>query len=67
MPDRDKQDEALSRESWRLFKILSEFVDGFEAMAAVGPGDQRVRLGADPAGAPRVRHGGDLRPPHCRA
>ena len=31
------QDEALSRESWRLFRILSEFVDGFETMAEVGP------------------------------
>ena len=30
-------DAALSRESWRLFRILSEFVDGFEAMSAVGP------------------------------
>jgi uncharacterized protein (TIGR00730 family) len=28
---------ALSRESWRLFRILSEFVDGFEVMSAVGP------------------------------
>jgi uncharacterized protein (TIGR00730 family) len=27
----------LSRESWRLFRILSEFVDGFETMSAVGP------------------------------
>ena len=37
MPNRQAQDDALSRESWRLFKILSEFVDGFEAMADVGP------------------------------
>jgi len=27
----------LSRESWRLFRILSEFVDGFEVMSEVGP------------------------------
>jgi len=37
MTDRATQDAALSRESWRLFRILSEFVDGFEAMSAVGP------------------------------
>jgi len=37
MPNRATQDAALSRESWRLFRILSEFVDGFEAMSAVGP------------------------------
>ncbi|MFP4144937.1 MAG: TIGR00730 family Rossman fold protein [Phycisphaeraceae bacterium] len=28
---------SLSRETWRLFRILSEFVDGFEVMAQVGP------------------------------
>ena len=28
---------ALSRETWRLFRILSEFVDGFEVMSEVGP------------------------------
>ncbi|MEE9404139.1 MAG: TIGR00730 family Rossman fold protein [Algisphaera sp.] len=32
-----ESDAALSRESWRLFRILSEFVDGFDAMASVGP------------------------------
>jgi len=31
------QHETWSRESWRLFRILSEFVDGFEAMCEVGP------------------------------
>ena len=36
MPHHER-DAALSRESWRLFRILSEFVDGFEEMAAVGP------------------------------
>lgn len=33
----DHDAAALSRESWRLFRILSEFVDGFETMATVGP------------------------------
>ena len=27
----------LSRETWRLFRILAEFVDGFEVMSDVGP------------------------------
>ncbi len=30
-------DATLSRETWRLFRILSEFVDGFEVMLEVGP------------------------------
>ncbi len=28
---------SLSRETWRLFRIISEFVDGFEAMSQIGP------------------------------
>jgi uncharacterized protein (TIGR00730 family) len=35
-PTLDK-DAALSRETWRLFRILAEFVDGFEVMSDVGP------------------------------
>ena len=35
-PNLDKE-AALSRETWRLFRILSEFVDGFEAMTEIGP------------------------------
>ena len=30
-------DNDLSREAWRLFRILSEFVDGFEELSDVGP------------------------------
>jgi len=39
MPIHDTQDNyaTLSRETWRLFRILSEFVDGFELMSKVGP------------------------------
>ena len=37
MPHQQERDAALSRESWRLFRILSEFVDGFEEMSTVGP------------------------------
>jgi uncharacterized protein (TIGR00730 family) len=35
--DSSDRHAELSRESWRLFRILSEFVDGFETMSAVGP------------------------------
>ncbi|MCC7145695.1 MAG: TIGR00730 family Rossman fold protein [Phycisphaeraceae bacterium] len=31
------REDALSKETWRLFRILAEFVDGFELMSAVGP------------------------------
>jgi uncharacterized protein (TIGR00730 family) len=37
MTEGNDRDLALSRESWRLFRILSEFVDGFETMSALGP------------------------------
>ncbi|MBI1335901.1 MAG: TIGR00730 family Rossman fold protein [Phycisphaera sp.] len=30
-------DQDISRETWRLFRIMAEFVDGFEAMNDVGP------------------------------
>ncbi len=44
------REAALSRETWRLFRILSEFVDGFEVMSEVGPavtvfGSARTRPG----------------------
>lgn len=32
-----EKDLAMSGETWRLFRILAEFVDGFEVMANVGP------------------------------
>jgi len=55
----DDHNAALSRESWRLFRILAEFVDGFETMAAVGPaisvfGSARTKPG-DP-GYEQARH-----------
>ncbi|MCC6681966.1 MAG: TIGR00730 family Rossman fold protein [Phycisphaeraceae bacterium] len=31
------QNSQLGKETWRLFRILSEFVDGFEVMSEVGP------------------------------
>jgi uncharacterized protein (TIGR00730 family) len=42
--------DAISRDSWRLFKILAEFVDGFESLSDIGPcvsifGSARVQAG----------------------
>ena len=31
------KNKDMNQETWRLFRIMSEFVDGFEAMADVGP------------------------------
>ena len=33
----EKADAELNRESWRVFKIMSEFVDGFEQLCHVKP------------------------------
>lgn len=30
-------DAVLSRESWKIFQIMAEFVEGFERMACVKP------------------------------
>ena len=41
MDNNQKQQDreiALSRETWRLFRILSEFVDGFDVMSGIGAG-----------------------------
>ncbi|MFA9477404.1 TIGR00730 family Rossman fold protein [Phycisphaerales bacterium AB-hyl4] len=32
-----EKDTQLGRETWRLFRIVSEFVDGFELMSDIGP------------------------------
>ena len=32
-----EDDLKLSKETWRLFRILSEFVEGFEALNSIGP------------------------------
>jgi len=46
-------DAMTVRDSWRLFKILAEFVDGFEALMEIQPavsifGSARVNPGDDP-------------------
>lgn len=37
MPRRRPDDGALSRESWKIFQMMAEFVDGFERLAAIRP------------------------------
>ena len=34
---RELKNHLLMRDSWRLFRIMSEFVEGFESMTEVGP------------------------------
>ena len=29
--------EDITKDSWRIFRIISEFVEGFEEMANIGP------------------------------
>jgi uncharacterized protein (TIGR00730 family) len=36
-PDSSAIENALSRESWRIFQIMAEFVDGFEHLACIKP------------------------------
>ncbi len=33
----DQFDAEFNRESWRVFKIISEFVDGFETLCHIKP------------------------------
>jgi uncharacterized protein (TIGR00730 family) len=33
----DEHDQALSRESWKIFQIMAEFVEGFQKLAAISP------------------------------
>ncbi len=44
----------LDTDPWRALRILSEFVDGFDAMAAVGRGRDGLRVGPDAAGTRRT-------------
>ena len=36
-PRNDHADELLNRESWRVFQIMAEFVEGFEKLSNVAP------------------------------
>lgn len=36
-PSRPHVKELLNRESWRVFQIMSEFVEGFEQLSSIGP------------------------------
>ncbi|MDL1913757.1 MAG: TIGR00730 family Rossman fold protein [Bergeyella sp.] len=43
-------DETISKDSWMVFKVMSEFVDGYEKLAKIGPcvsifGSARLREG----------------------
>lgn len=46
---------ALSRDAWRLFRILSEFVDGFEVMNAIAPAVSVFGSARTPADAPEYK------------
>lgn len=35
--DREREKELFTQDSWRVFRIVSEFVDGFETMTNIGP------------------------------
>lgn len=30
-------DETITKDSWMVFKVMSEFVDGYERLAKIGP------------------------------
>ena len=36
-PFPNERERMFTTDSWRIFRILSEFVDGFETMTSVGP------------------------------
>jgi len=38
MPNRNAKSETAAEETWRVFRIMAEFVEGFETMARVPPG-----------------------------
>lgn len=35
--DEDQREKTFATDSWRIFRILSEFVEGFETMTNIGP------------------------------
>lgn len=51
-----QDDLNLSKETWRLFRILSEFVEGFETMNAIGPAVSVFGSARTPADDPNYLH-----------
>jgi hypothetical protein len=64
MEQNHRRRETLGHESWRVFRVMSEFVEAFETLARVGPaisifGSARVPSG-DPYYEKAVRCGAEL-------
>jgi len=55
----DKQN-TLSADSWRVFRILSEFVDGFEKLVALGPSVSIFGSARMPSTSPYYQQGMEL-------
>lgn len=49
---REFTDEVAARETWRIFRIIAEFVEAIEAMAAVGPAVSIFGSARTPPGHP---------------
>jgi len=43
-PDEPHPHEFLKEDPWRVFRIMSEFVEGFEAMNRLGPAVSELLL-----------------------
>ena len=54
------QNEAFREDPWRIFRIMSEFVDGFEVMSQVGPAVSIFGSARAPASSPQYRHARQL-------
>ncbi len=62
MDPRDIQEwqEERVRDTWRVFRIMSEFVEGFEMMARVGPSVSVFGSARTPPGTPYYEMGVDV-------
>ncbi|MGM0440199.1 MAG: TIGR00730 family Rossman fold protein [Chlamydiota bacterium] len=54
-PEQKKQKQIIPSESWRIFRILSEFVDGFETMAQLGPSVSIFGSARSPSDSPSYK------------
>src|SRR6185437_15748869 len=50
--ERPKRPEFLDSDPWRALRILSEFVEGFDALAAIGPAVAVFGSARSPVGTP---------------